>query len=142
MLDLKKLPVFAALAGSACVLVPLAPAQAMPTSPKIKARPHSVMVDTSTSLKGKGFPANKTIQLLECGSTFWLAPADPCLSENAVTVTTDAKGRFQTTFNVGLCPEGEPTKKPTQRICYVGELVTGEDTGSLVGAARLIVTYP
>ena len=52
------------------------------------------------------------------------------------------KGRFETTFDVGLCPEGEPHGKLTQRVCYVGELRLGEDTGELVGAAKLIVTYP
>jgi hypothetical protein len=31
---------------------------------------------------------------------------------------------------------------PTERTCYIGELVTGEDTGSLVGAAKITVTYP
>jgi hypothetical protein len=27
-------------------------------------------------------------------------------------------------------------------ICYVGEVVFGEDTGELVGAAKLKVSYP
>ncbi len=116
-------------------------AQASEGAPKINARPHSVMVNSNTTLKGRGFPANATLQLQECGFTSWLAPNDPCLPDT-VTVATDSRGRFQTSFKVGLCPEGKPTKEPTQRVCYVGELQTGEDTGSLVGAARLIVTYP
>lgn len=110
-------------------------------APKLAAKPHKLMVGAETALKGRGFPPDTSIELRECGKTFWLAPADPCLEEGA-TVTTDAKGRFQTTFKVGLCPEGEATKKPTQRVCYIGELVSGEDTGSLSGAARLLVTYP
>jgi hypothetical protein len=142
MLNFKKLLAYVGLAATVGVIAPLASAQASATGPTIKARPHKVMVSATTTLKGKGFPANSTIQLRECGKTFWLAPAEPCLTENATTVSTDAKGRFQTSFTVGLCPEGEPTKKPTQRVCYVGELITGEDTGSLLGAARLIVTYP
>jgi hypothetical protein len=134
------------LAGCSLVVivVALAPAQsafAGTTSPKITARPHRLMVDTETTLKGRGFPANSTIDLRECGRTFWLDPEDPCL-EGGKSVTTDAKGKFTTPFSVGLCPEGEPTKKPTQRVCWVGELVNGEDTGQLVGAARLIVSYP
>jgi hypothetical protein len=142
MLGSKQLLASAALVALVLTAGLSGSAQASATSPKINARPHSVMVNATTSLKGKGFPANTTIQLRECGRTFWLAPAYPCLEDNGVSVTTDAKGRFQTSFQVGLCPEGEATKKPTQRVCYVGELVTGEDTGSLVGPARLVVTYP
>jgi hypothetical protein len=141
MIDSTKLRLCVLLAF-ALTLVPIATAQAGTSSPKIRAKPHSVMVNTETTLKGRGFPANTTITLEECGRTFWIAPEDPCLDEGAKTVTTDAKGKFQTGFPVGLCPEGEATKKPTQRVCYVGELVTGEDTGSLVAPAKLIVTWP
>lgn len=129
------------LAGLAVTFALSAASATASTGPKIAAHPHRVMVGTDTTLKGRGFAAHTEIQLRECGSTFWLAPAEPCTAE-AVTVTTDAKGRFQTSFQVGLCPEGEATKKPTQRVCYVGEFVPEEDSGSLVGAARLIVTYP
>ncbi len=106
------------------------------------AKPHNVMVNTATTLKGKGFPANTTIQLRECGKKSWLAPAFPCVEENAKSVLTNAKGRFETTFEVRFCPEAERAKKPTTVVCYIGSLVTGEDTGELVGAARLLVTYP
>jgi hypothetical protein len=142
MLGSKKVLLSTVLAAAALTAALGGSAQASAKNPKLHARPHSVMVNTTTNLKGSGFPANTTIQLRECGHTFWLAPSYPCLEDNGVSVTTDAKGRFQTAFEVGLCPEGEATKKPTQRVCYVGELVTEEDTGSLVGAARLIVTYP
>lgn len=140
MFDSKKLIVYAAAAASA--LAAAAPAaQAQARQPKIKARPSTLMVNATTTLKGSGFPANTVIQLRDCGRTFWLAPDYPC-TENEAAVTTDRRGRFHTTFQVGLCPEGEPGKMPTERICYIGELVTGEDTGSLVGAARITVTYP
>jgi hypothetical protein len=120
-----------------------APAYAMGEgSPKIRAMPKKLMINTTTMLKGMHFPPNTTIRLLECGKTFWLAPSNPCLEEHSTEVTTNAKGRFETGFKVGLCPEGEPTKHPTERVCYVGEAVSGEDTGSLVGAARLLVSYP
>lgn len=140
MFDSKKLIVCAATAASAlAAAAPLAQAQAK--QPKIKARPSTLMVNTTTTLTGSGFPANTVIQLRECGRTFWLAPDYPC-TENKEAVTTDRRGRFHTTFQAGLCPEGEPGKMPTERICYIGELVTGEDTGSLIGAARITVTYP
>lgn len=126
---------------AASALVAVAPAQALAKQPKITARPRTLMVNDTTTLKGSGFPANTVIQLRECGRTFWLAPDYPCTA-NEAAVTTDRSGRFRTTFQAGLCPEGEPGKMPTERICYVGELVTGEDTGSLVGAAKITVTYP
>ena len=81
------------------------------------------MVNTTITLKGKHFPPNTTIQLLECGKTSWLAPSDPCLEDNAKEVTTSAKGRFETTFKAGVCPEAERTKNPTEVVCYVGEVV-------------------
>jgi hypothetical protein len=127
----------------AAALTAAAPAYATGEgSPKIKAKPHRVMVNTPITLKGKHFPPNKTMQILECGKTFWLAPSTPCLEDNATEVTTDAKGRFETTFKAGVCPEAERTKHPTEVVCYVGEVVFGEDTGELVGAAKLDVSYP
>jgi hypothetical protein len=99
------------------------------------------MVNATTTLKGAGFPANSVVELAECGRTFWLAPSYPCL-EHEQAVTTDRHGRFRATFTAGLCPEGEPGKMPTERTCYIGELVSGEDTGSLVGAAKITVSYP
>jgi hypothetical protein len=140
MFDSKKLIVCAAVAAAALVVAaPLAQAQAK--QPKITARPRTLMVNATATLKGSGFPANTVIQLRECGRTFWLAPDYPCTA-NEEAVTTDRGGRFRTTFQAGLCPEGEPGKMPTERVCYIGELVTGEDTGSLVGAAKITVTYP
>ncbi len=130
----------ASLTAPVALLAVVAPAFA--SGPHIKASPRSVMVNTSTTLTGRGFPADSTIRLAECGRTFWMAPANPCLEGNAKSVHTDAKGRFQTSFEVGLCPEGEPTKQPTQRVCWIGELMTGEDTASLSGAAKLLVSYP
>ena len=127
----------------AAALVAAAPAYAMSEGgSKIKAKPHKLMINTETTLNGKHFPANTTIRLLECGKTFWLAPSNPCLEENAKEVTTDARGRFETTFTAGLCPEGEQIRMRTERLCYVGEVVFGEDTGELVGAAKLKVSYP
>ena len=141
MNDTRRILLSAALTATSLAVLGGGVAQASNGSAKITARPHNAMVDTTASLKGKGFPANTMLHLRECGTTFWLAPVNPCL-EGDVSVMTDRKGKFQTSFQVGLCPEGASTRKPTQRVCYVGEILTGEDTGSLVGAARLVVTYP
>ncbi|MGO9320263.1 MAG: hypothetical protein ACLQBY_05620 [Solirubrobacteraceae bacterium] len=141
MFDSRNLVVCAALAASAVAAAPVLPAQAQAKQPKITARPRTVMVDATTTLRGSGFPANTVIELRECGRTFWLAPHYPCIA-NEEAVATDGRGRFRATFQAGLCPEGEPGKMPTERTCYIGELVTGEDTGSLVGAAKITVTYP
>jgi hypothetical protein len=54
----------------------------------------------------------------------------------------ERRRRFRATFTAGLCPEGEPGEMPTERICYIGELVGAEDAESLVGAAKVTVTYP
>jgi hypothetical protein len=131
------------LAAAAAGLLALAPVQAEAMAGgKVMAKPHNVMVNTTTTLKGKGFPANTTIQLRECGRKSWLDPAFPCLEENGKSVVTNAHGRFETTFEVRFCPEAERAKKPTTVVCYVGSLAGGEDTGELAGAARLLVTYP
>jgi hypothetical protein len=132
----------ATFAASAASLAVVGAAPAGASGPKITASPRAVMVNAETTVKGRGFPAGSTIQLAECGRTFWMAPAYPCLEGNTETVHADARGRFQASFKVGLCPEGEPTKRPTQRVCYLGELLTGEDTGRLVAPTKLIVSYP
>jgi len=129
------------LCAAAAALVAAAPAYGMGEA-RVKATPHKLMVNTTTMLKGKHFPANTTVRLQECGKTQWLAPSNPCLEEEPVEVTTDEKGRFETSFEVGLCPEAEKVKMRTEVICYIGEIVFGEDTGELVGAARLKVSYP
>jgi len=142
MFDLRRILVRGALFASAFTLCSAAVATASSTEAKITAHPRNVMINTETTIKGRGLPANTTIVLRECGKTFWLDPTDPCSEEATKSVLTDAKGRFRTTIKVGLCPEGEATKRPTQRVCYVGRFVGGEDTGSLEGAARLLVSYP
>ncbi len=142
MLDSRRILGRSAVAAAALALCCAAVAAASPGEAKLTVHPRKAMVNTETTVKGRGFPASTTIVLRECGRTFWLDPADPCVEGATTSVMTDAKGRFQTTIKVGLCPEGEMTKKPTQRICYVGRFVGGEDTGSLEPATRLVVTYP
>jgi hypothetical protein len=120
----------------------LASTQLTTSKPSITATPSSVMVNGKTKLVGRHFAPNTVLALRECGRTFWLAPAYPCNTANAVSVKTNARGAFALAFKVELCPEGAKGEHPTERICYIGALETGEDTGTLVGAARISVTYP
>jgi hypothetical protein len=122
-------------------LAAAAPAAAAQT-PKIHAKPHELMVNTETTLKGSGFPADAVLQIGECAKTFWLAPSSPCLEEDVVEVVTNAKGRFETSFRAGVCPEAERVDMRTEVVCYIGQLETGEDGGRLAGAAKVIVSYP
>ena len=57
-------------------------------------------------------------------------------------VTTGAKGRFETTFKAGRLPGSRTDQEPDEVVCYVGEVVFGEDTGELLGAGKLDVSYP
>ena len=111
-------------------------------APKVHAKPHKAMVRQTITLKGAGFAPSSTVRIAECSKEFWLAPTQPCLEEDAKEVVTNTKGKFETPFEVGVCPEAERTKRPTQVVCYVGVLRFGEDTGELVGGARVLVSYP
>ncbi len=117
-------------------------AGATATGPTITARPSHVMVSSATVLTGTRFPAHARLRLRECGRRFWLVPEEPCNTSNAITIETNRYGRFKATFDVELCPEGTTGKGPTERICYVGPVQFGEDTGELQPAARVVVTYP
>lgn len=107
----------------------------------IIARPSSAMIYQTISLTGTGFARSSRVTLSECAGVDWIAPQDPCVSGNETTVQTNGAGRFQTTFKVALC-EGI-TVPPTQRVCHIGEVLpSGIDTLELVGAAKVIVSYP
>ncbi len=145
MLDSSKLFRLAFACAACAVAVVAVPAAQGASGPKIKAMPKNVMVNSSTTLTGKGFPADTIIVLRECASTIWIVPQDPCLTSNEEEVKTNAAGRFTTSFTVGLCPQSAPPpKKPvTERKCFIGEPKPfGEDQVELVGAAKVIVTYP
>lgn len=128
------------------VAAALASAAAAQTStpPHIVANPNNIMVNGITTLTGTGFPPNASIPLQECGQTTWIAPQDPCDSTNAITVTTSPEGTFTTPFKVQLCPRSVPPTPPvTEETCYIGEPhPTGVDTITLLGAAKITVTYP
>jgi hypothetical protein len=129
-----------AFAAGAIAGTPAAQAHAKPG--KLTVKPGDVMVNTTVTVKGKGFAHSSAITLHECGSTTWLVPEEPCSSANVVTVETNARGGFTTSMRADVCPEGMPGKAITERTCYVGVEKVTEDTGALVPWAKLIVTYP
>ncbi len=143
MLELKKFR-FRTVGAIATIIAvaPVAVAHAASGTEKLKAHPKSVMINTDTTIAGHGFAPNTMVTLTECGATFWLAPNDPCNTENAKTVETNAKGRFKTPFEAQLCPEGKHAHQPTTVICYIGVKSFIEDTGMLEPAAKVKVTYP
>lgn len=147
MIDPSRFP-GAGVAGLVAVAALAATAQGARTritsAPHIRARPRSIMVNGTATLTGTGFPANSLVHLQECGSPAWIVPEEPCDATNAVTVMSDASGRFATPFEVKLCPRKLPPKPPvTRERCYIGEpRLTGEDTIGLAAAAKITVTYP
>jgi hypothetical protein len=113
-------------------------------APHIVAQPNNVMVNTTVKLIGTGFKPHATLDLMECGSTNWIVPQDPC-NTSTITVTTNGRGHFVQTFEATLCPRsssggGHPV---TEERCYVGDpSPSGIDTINLVGHVKIIVTYP
>ena len=112
--------------------------------PHIVATPNNVMVNTTVSLVGTGFPAHAKLVIKECGQTTWVVTQKPCDTNNTINVVTDAHGRFAARFKVELCPRtGTSTGPITRETCYIGNpRPSGVDTIRLVGAAKVIVTYP
>jgi len=112
------------------------------TGPHIVATPNNLMINTKTTLTGTGFPANTKLTIEECPSTLWIVPQNPCDSTNKISVLTDGRGRFMRQFRAELC-NGKRGPFPTSQICYVGDPhPQGIDTIRLLGAARVVVTYP
>ena len=135
-------------AAAALLAVPLVagatPASAVSAAPpKIIAHPKNLMVNTFTTLTGRNFAPDTTINLTECSATNWVVEVqNPCDTTNTVTVTTDTKGGFTTGFQALLCPNGKRVL-PNGVRCYIGvPTPSGIDTVRLVGAAKIIVTYP
>ena len=111
--------------------------------PTLRAVPHSVMVNTDTSVTGKNFTPNSSVQLTECSATTWVVPSSPCNTDNAITVTANKKGAFKTAFKVELCPGGKHGKQPTSEMCYIGvSKPSGIDTVGLTPYVKVTVTYP
>jgi hypothetical protein len=111
-------------------------------TPHITASPTHVMVNSPVRLVGTGFTPATTITLRECSAKTWVVPASPCLTTNEVTVTTNSAGGFRTHMKAGICPVATPGPI-TERTCYIGEpRPSGIDTITLVGAAKIVVSWP
>ena len=112
------------------------------TPPHIVAKPANLMVNTKTTLTGSGFPSRTKLTIKECSITNWVVTSNPCVKNNTISVLTDAHGRFTRQFRVALCG-GKRGPSPTSQICYIGDPhPEGVDTISLLGAAKVVVTYP
>jgi hypothetical protein len=112
------------------------------TPPHIVAKPNNLMVNTKSLLTGTGFPAKTRLTIEECSVTNWVVTAKPCDSTNRISVLTDGHGRFTRQFKVELCG-GKRGPEPTSQICFIGDPhPEGIDTITLLGAARVTVTYP
>ena len=115
------------------------------TPPRIVAKPNNVMVNTKITLTGTGFADRAKLSIMECSNSGWVVVAQhPCVSDNKISVVTDAHGRFTRMFKVELCPRTSTGSGPvTKETCYIGNPhPEGVDTISLIGAARVTVTYP
>ena len=120
-------------------------AAASATPPRIVAKPDNAIVNTKIMLTGSGFAARVKLTIRECTSTGWVVIAEnPCNVDNAISVVTDAHGRFTHRFKLEICPHSVPKTGPaTRRTCYIGSpRPRGVDTIALIGAAKVIVTYP
>ncbi|HXQ62213.1 MAG TPA: hypothetical protein VN796_07760 [Acidimicrobiales bacterium] len=123
----------------------VSPAGATTTTPKphIVAKPNSVMVNHTTKLTGKHFPASKKLTIEECSQSIWVVMSNPCDTDNTITVKTNAQGEFQAVFTVHTCPDTGTTPPGFAEKCYIGEPEpSGIDTISLVGAVTITVTGP
>ena len=130
------------IAGLATGVASIQASAVSPTPPHIVAKPNNLMVNTKTTLTGTGFPASAKLTIEECSITNWVVTANPCVRTNKISVLTDVHGRFTRRFQVELCG-GKRGPEPTSQICYIGEPhPRGIDTMTLIGAAKVTVTYP
>ncbi len=123
---------------------PVAAASALAAPPSLTVTPHSVMVNTSAGISGRGFARHASVTVIECAVTNWLVPTDPCDRTNEVTVETNGQGRFHATFRAQICPGSATTGSGGLAFhCYLGVAApSGLDTVALEPFAPLEVTYP
>jgi hypothetical protein len=132
----------ATLVGTALAGVTLDATAAVASGPHIVARPNNLMVNTNTTLTGTGFPVKAKLMIGECAKTSWIAPQNPSVNRNRITVVTDSRGHYVHQFRVTLCG-GKRGPTPTSQIRYIGEPhPEGVDRVRLVGPARVVVTFP
>jgi len=126
-----------------CVIGLTGAGAAMAAVPHISAHPNNLMVNTATSLTGRGFAPSTSLTVEECGQKDWIAPQNPCDSTNSVTVMTSKHGTFTTPFTAQTCPGGKNKGPGFSERCYIGvPQPSGIDTIALVGAVRITVTGP
>jgi hypothetical protein len=114
-------------------------------SPHITARPNSIMVNHTTTLTGRHWPASKKVTLEECTESTWVVmQSAPCDTNNVVTVKADAKGQFKTVFTVHTCPTTDSSPPGFEQTCFIGgnPAPSGVDTIALQGAVKITVTGP
>ena len=112
-------------------------------TPRITARPDSVMVRTTTVLTGTGFRPRRKLTVYECGARLWIAPQDVCTHGNVVTVRTSRHGRFRIPLQVLVCPLKSKTPARFERTCYIGvSAIDGIGVVKLSAATRITVTGP
>lgn len=86
------------------------------------------------TLDGSGFVPNTRYLIEECSKTSWIAPQDPCVDTNAITVTTGVDGEFTHPFVVQACSPALSSD------CFIGAPIpSGVDVVELAGAARITV---
>jgi len=86
------------------------------------------------TLNGSGFVPNASYLIEECSRTTWIAPQDPCVDSNNITVTTGVDGEFTHSFVVQACTAILPSD------CFIGAPIpSGVDVVELAGAARITV---
>ena len=108
--------------------------------PHIVVNPDSQMVNRPVELVGSGFPPSQKLTIAECAEKTWVVPEKPPCAGNAIRVKTGRSGAFKAEMTASLCGA-----KPvlTSQKCFVGwPHPSGVDTVQLVGAAKLVVTYP
>ena len=97
-----------------------------------------------TNLIGRGFPRFATLRLAECSKTNWVVPAKPCDKDKIRSSSGPMGGaRSLTGFKVEACGGARASTKGLAQVCYIGvPKPSGVDTVRLVGAARIVVTFP
>jgi hypothetical protein len=112
-----------------------------PLPPTLAVKPNNVMVTTYTTVTGRNFLPHQRVTLAECSRTSWIAPQNPCDTNNSKTVTANSLGNFVTLMKVEVCPVITPAG--ISERCYIGRpKPTGVDTIALRPYAGIVVTFP
>ena len=112
------------------------------TPPRIVAKPNNLMVNTKTTLTGTGFPAKTKLTIEECSNHQLGRYRKPVRQEQQ-----DLRPHRRTRQVHAAVPSGtlrwQARPEPTSQICYIGDPhPEGVDTMTLLGAAKITVTYP